>query len=268
MWFAWSSGSYGPVGPHPSSRRGAAGPAVETAILLLPMPRFSRWSVVPRHAPTPTGATCGGRKFRSKSRLPGRSLLPSWPSGASPRLGPRGPSTGPLACTWSTGSRDPPDLGADFPDAFRSLRPGRKAGFPLLGLSKDRPSIVSIVESAFPGTLSTRIAAGLRAPFGMGRPIPILRAALVVSHHLGGLLLRDLAALLHAAADHGVHDVSPCRETGFPVVRLLPFEAFPPPTATVPGRIPVFRGLASPCRPSPVVTFTARLAPSPFLSHR
>jgi hypothetical protein len=32
-------------------------------------------------------------------------------------------------------------------DAFRSLQPGFQAGFPLLGLSKDRPSIVSITES-------------------------------------------------------------------------------------------------------------------------
>jgi hypothetical protein len=43
---------------------------------------------------------------------------------------------------FRSSARDPPDLDADFPDAFRSLRPGRKAGFPLLGLSKDRPSIV------------------------------------------------------------------------------------------------------------------------------
>jgi hypothetical protein len=35
-----------------------------------------------------------------------------------------------------------------------------------------------------------------------------------------------------AAADRGVHHVSSCRETGFPAVRVLPFEAFPPPTAT------------------------------------
>jgi len=102
----------------------------------------------------------------------------------------------------------------------------------------------------------------------MGTPIPIQRAVLVVLRHLDGLLLRDRAALLHAAADPGVHDVSPCRETGFPAVLLLPFEAFPPPTAAVSGTNPVPRGPASPRRPSPIVAFTANLALSSFLSHR
>jgi hypothetical protein len=41
-----------------------------------------------------------------------------------------------------------------------------------------------------------------------------------------------------AAADRGVHGVSSCRETGIPTVHLLPFEAFPPPTATVAGTNP------------------------------
>jgi hypothetical protein len=58
-------------------------------------------------------------------------------------------------------------------------------------------------------------------------PIPVLRAALVVLHHLGGLLLRDLAALLHAAADHGVHSVSLCRETEIPAVRLAALRSLP-----------------------------------------
>jgi hypothetical protein len=35
----------------------------------------------------------------------------------------------------------------------------------------------------------------------------------VVSHHLDGLLLLDLAGLLHPAADPGVHRVSARRET-------------------------------------------------------
>ena len=49
--------------------------------------------------------------------------------------------------------RDPPDLGA-IADASRSLRPDTarpktvEAGFPLMGLSKDRPSIVQAAESA------------------------------------------------------------------------------------------------------------------------
>jgi len=48
-------------------------------------------------------------------------------------------------------------------------------------------------------------------------------------------------------------------------VRLLPFEAFPPPTATVTRTNPSLRGPASPWWPLPTLTFTANLALSPFL---
>ena len=83
-----------------------------------------------------------GEELRSKSRLPGRSLLPSSALKRVAALRPSRTFDRSARLYLHTGSRDPPDLGADFPDAFRSLRPGRKAGFPLLGLSKDRPSIV------------------------------------------------------------------------------------------------------------------------------
>jgi hypothetical protein len=43
--------------------------------------------------------------------------------------------------------------------------------------------------------------------------------------------------VLQIAADPGVQLVSFCRETEFPALHLLPFEAFPPPTATATGRI-------------------------------
>jgi hypothetical protein len=88
----------------------------------------------------------------------------------------------------------------------------------------------------------------------------------VVFHHLDGLFLLDPATVLQAAADPGVHRVSSCRETGFPAVHLLPFEAFPPPTATGSETNLGYRGLASPPRPFPASAFTANLAFSPFLS--
>jgi hypothetical protein len=88
----------------------------------------------------------------------------------------------------------------------------------------------------------------------------------VVFHHLDGLFLPDLATVLQVAADPGVHRVSSCRETGFPAVHLLPFEAFPPPTATVSETNSGYRWLASPPRPLPIAAFTANLAFSPFLS--
>jgi hypothetical protein len=214
-----------------------------------------------------------GEELRSKSRLPGRSLLPSSTLKCVAALRSSRTFDRSAHQNFRTDSRDPPDLGANYPDAFRSLRPGRKAGFPLVGLSKDRPSIVSITESdsrkrSSSASPRARLASLRAASFGMRTPILILRAVFVVSHHLDGLLLRDLAALLHAASDPGVHRVSSCRETGFPAVRLLPFEAFPPPTATEAGTSPCLRGPASPLRPFPTVTFTANLAFSPFLSHR
>jgi hypothetical protein len=94
------------------------------------------------------------------------------------------------------------------------------------------------------------------------------RSVPVVSHHLDGFLLHDLAPVFQDAADPGVHRVSSRRETEFPAMPLLPFEAFPPPTATGSGTNPVTRGPASPERPLPTARFTANLAPSPFPSPR
>jgi len=80
--------------------------------------------------------------------------------------------------------RDPPDLGADFPDAFRSLRPdhpfSRTApGFLSWGCPKIRPSIVRSRRIRFPeGALRLRRARASRrrvagSSFVMGMPVPI-----------------------------------------------------------------------------------------------
>jgi len=118
-----------------------------------------------------------------------------------------------------------------------------------LGLSKDRPSIVPDRGIRLPETCCPALPRG-RAPrfrgarrlLRDGNACSHPRAALVVSHHLDGLFLLDPATVLQAAADPGVHIVSSCRETGVPAVHLLPFEAFPPPTAAAPERIPVTAG--------------------------
>jgi len=47
-----------------------------------------------------------------------------------------------------------------------------------------------------------------RPTFGLKMPLSKSRSALVVSHHLDGLLRNRLAGLLHPAADHGVRHVS------------------------------------------------------------
>jgi hypothetical protein len=87
-------------------------------------------------------------------------------------------------------------------------------------------------------------------------------SALVVSHHLGGLLRAAAASLLHPAAGPGVHRVSRCLRPGlpkvlrpvgpFPAMRFIPFEGFPS-SAAVPhhcGRCPPAVGRRPPC-PSP-----------------
>jgi hypothetical protein len=67
-------------------------------------------------------------------------------------------------------ARNPPDLDADFPVASRSMRSDLLVELPLLGLSKDRPSIVPIEES------DSRRRAAPRAGFDAGVARPGLRA--------------------------------------------------------------------------------------------
>jgi len=246
-----------------SSRSGSNG--LPKCRFSVPMRALSRRDMVRAMPPHPAGSACAG-KIRSMSRLPGRSPLPSVTLSTSPYSGLRGrvlsdprPARSPELL--DPGARDPPDLGAVSHDTSRSLRPSRKAGFPLMGLSKDRPSIVRIAESdsrARPAGRLRLTSRSLRDGKAASRP----PAVLVVSHHLDGLFLLDLATLLQVAADPGVHRVSSRRETEFPAMLLPPSEAFPPPTAT--GLLSDSRGPASPRRPSPAGAFTANLAPSPF----
>jgi hypothetical protein len=119
-----------------------------------------------------------GEELRSKSRLPGRSLLPSSTLKCVAALRSSRTFDRSAHQNFRTDSRDPPDLGANYPDAFRSLRPGRKAGFPLLGLSKDLPlhridrgvRLPEALNSAFPRG-SARIAASTH-PSGWERQFP------------------------------------------------------------------------------------------------
>jgi hypothetical protein len=189
-----------------------------------------------------------------------RCLASPLPSSAfrAPPFGMHGSPRGPYdqgAPHANACARDPPDLDADFPVASRSMRPSLSAGLPLLGLSKDRPSIGSRRRVRRPGSASPRLPSG-----NDGRSLP--RSALVVSHHLGGLLLSDGAGLLRPAPDPGVHRVSSRRETGLLTVRSCPSKLSlrrqrrprlsPEPRARVTDR------------PFLDASFTARLAPSPF----
>lgn len=121
---------------------------------------------------------------------------------------------------------------AVFPDTFQSVGPaGCPTGLPLMGLSKDRPSVVLATPESTPGRPS-RIR--LRNEPARARPCSVL----VVSHHLDGLLLRCRARVLQRAPDPGVHPVSAptprvtSRRRHLLGMPSLPSEAFPPFEAT------------------------------------
>jgi len=141
-----------------------------------------------------------------------------------------------------------------------------------MGLSKDLPSIVQAAES-----VSRASAAGClhTALFTLrdGKAIPIRAPSswfLTTSTVYSSTTLRPL----QAAADPGVHRVSFRCETEFPAVRLLPFEAFPPPTAAQAAETNLRFCAGSrhwidlgTCVPS-TAPFTANLAPSSFFGPR
>lgn len=117
--------------------------------------------------PHPAGSACAG-KIRSIARLPGRSPLPSVTlervaAPRPPRTGPFGPSTGPLAKTFVPACVTLLTLAPTL-SAYPVLRPSRKAGFPLMGLSKDRPSVVQAAES------DSRVRPASVSPPGLALP--------------------------------------------------------------------------------------------------
>jgi hypothetical protein len=121
------------------------------------------------------------------------------------------------------------------------MRPDLPVGLPLLGLSKDRPSIVRNRRVRRPGLL----------PSGMdGQSLP--RAARVVLHHLDGF-------------------TSSTVQVCFALLPIMGFAVFRPVAKrTSSQRIPALRSLppadsdGSGTRPCPWARVTARLASSPF----
>jgi hypothetical protein len=233
MWFTWSSGATGPCGAC-SSPLATFRTDCRSSKSAVPMLALARRDMVRSTCPHSAGTACAG-KIRSILRLPGRSPPPSVTLEHVAAL--RSSRTRPLRTLdrsvrqhFRPGSPDPPDLGAYSPDAHRSLRPGREAGFPLLGLSKDRPFIVQASESdsrSHPAQLSLRPA----LPSGWESRFPSACRPRGFSPPRRFVPPRPCDHF-QAAADPGVHRVSLRRETEFPAMFLLPFEAFPPPTAT------------------------------------
>jgi len=149
--------------------------------------------------------------------------------------------------------------------------PARSSELPLLGLSKDRPSVVLLVRESTPGR-RTPGRPGAPPPSGRSCQLPP-RSDPVVSHHLAGFLLPAGTHVLQCVSDPGVHPVStavarsarscePAAPTppGFPGMRSCP----PKPSLRAQQPAPF---LAEPhqreivtARQSPVATFTGLLA--------
>jgi len=112
-------------------------------------------------------------------RLPGRSPLPSVTLKCDLEVCRHTPASTPRPSRTidrsayphvNGGTRDPPDLGA-VPDAFRSLRPSRKAGFLSWGCPKIAPPSFK-PRSPSPGSTRPRVATETRSSLGMGTPVP------------------------------------------------------------------------------------------------
>jgi hypothetical protein len=269
MWFTWSSGAGGPFGLTSSSLRGAPGPAAEATI------RHSRGRACapahgPRHAAASAGATCGGKiSDRSRGSL-AVHCCPPRPSSTSPRSGPRGPSTGPLAETSVSTCATLLTLAPTFPTRSGPCDPAATPGFLSWGCPKIAPPSYEAEKSdlpedrggvaAAPDSLRLRraLAASNRGPhrcgtgalasasFGMGKPIPIRRAALVVSHHLGGFLLLDPATIFRPLPIVGFTAFPPVAKQDSPLCTFCPSKLSLRRQLRSPGRIPALRGPASP----------------------
>jgi len=148
------------------------------------------------------------------------------PSGRSPprlraeaRL--RGPSLGPFANADARADTTLLTFDAVFPDTCQSVGPaGCPAELPLLGLSKDRPSVVLPTPESTPSAPS-RVR--LRDEPATAHPCSVP----VVFHHLDGLLLRCRARVLQRAPDPGVHLVFGPTTASHPAATDPPRGAFP-----------------------------------------
>jgi len=260
MGFAWSSRT-GPASPPclPPSGRGLA--RCTSSVEFRSKVRWRARMTLARHPPS--GKCSRGGEIRSKSWFLAVHQRPRTLGRLPRHPGPRGPPTG-LHSKRSFRVHALRDLGATFPGA-RSPTARRLRRASSLGVSKDAPPPYRVEES----TPGVRIAAPCRSfvgfrpresrlvPSGLGKPLPVPRSALVVSHHLGGLLLPRRRGLVASRSRSWGSPRFPPIQSRFPVMCFLPFGAFPPPTATsegLPDRISpegrgLFRGVTSPRPP-------------------
>jgi hypothetical protein len=137
-----------------------------------------------------------------------------------------------------------------------------------MGLSKDRPSIVQAAESVSRASSAERLRPASSA-LRDGKAIPIRDPSswfLATSTVCSSTTLRPFSGRCRS---WGSPRFVPLRH-GLLAMRLLPFEAFPPPTATqVRRRISVSAwARVTGSRSLPIAPFTANLASSSLLSSR
>jgi hypothetical protein len=154
---------------------------------------------------------------------------------------------------------------AGFPDTCRSVGPaGCPTGLPLLGLSKDRPSVVLTTPESTP---SSPLRVRLRKEPAKAPSC----SAHVVFHHRDGLLLRCRARVLQRAPTLGFtsfrlrYSKLPCHTRSSPRRTSLPSEAFPPfEAATAPDSGPRERGPSPGAAAGSVTTVLPRCSPLPL----
>jgi len=171
-----------------------------------------------------------------------------------------------------SGARDPPDLDAIF----------RRVPVLATRFLSRAASLGDVQRSPL-----HRSSRGVRLPDGFGFASPLLlicpsgwKCRFPSAFRPRGFspprrfLLHDPATVFQAAADPGVHRVSSRVRNGFLAMHLLPFEAFPPPTAARAAETNLRFCAGSRHRldldtcVSSIAPFTANLAPSSFLRPR
>jgi len=133
-----------------------------------------------------------------------------------------------------------------------------------MGLSKDRPSIVSAVESVLRGASGWGVSALPRAPSGWESRFPSAFRPRGFAPPRRFVPPRPCGPIAGRCRSWGSSRFLPSRN-GIPRDALAALRSLPSADSYVPPRrIPDSRGPASPPRPFPAGAFTANLAPSPF----
>ena len=195
-----------------------------------------------------------GEELRSKSRLPGRSLLPSSTLEHVSVIRSSRTFDRSAHQYFRSGSRDPPDLGANNPTRSGPCDPAAKPGFLSWGCPKIAPPSYRS-RNPTPRDVLPRVATGpcsahrflgrwrgARRLLRDGNANSHLRAAHVVFHHLDGLFLLDHATICRPLPILGFTAFPPVAKQDFPLCTCCPSKPSLRRQRRSPRRIPVTVG--------------------------